>query len=110
MSELVIKTNNVPREIIDGTELPVSERLLFPYIDWQAIDAGETGASFFRYKGEVYDLAEIQYLDPTYNMGKKFPNWQGYQSDSFFSGILVRYFDNNGHWLEDAVIVGRYYC
>ena len=35
-----------------------------------------------------------------------FHAWDGYHSDSFFSGILVRYTDE---WCE-SVIAGDYFC
>lgn len=36
--------------------------------------------------------------------GDTWKNWDGYQSDTFFSGVLVKFVD------LDQVIVGRYYC
>jgi hypothetical protein len=94
---LEIKTNNIPRDILDGSELTLAEREEFAYLDWQAIDSGTDSASFFRYKGETYDLGEF-----SRDFGP-FPTWDGYLSDSFFSGILVKYVEN-----FERVIVGRY--
>jgi hypothetical protein len=56
MSNLTVKTNNVPRLLIDAYELSEKERAEFDYLDWQKIDAGEDSATFFRYKGQLFDL------------------------------------------------------
>lgn len=99
-------TNNVPREIIDGYRLSMSARAEFDYLDWQAIKEGRESASFFRYKGQLYDLGDfqrIEYDTTAQTDGNPLKGWHGYQSDSFFSGILVRYTDDN-----EMVIVGHY--
>jgi len=97
-----IITNNVPREVIREYELTEKERKEFDYL-------GEDGGYFFRYKGEVYDLGEFT---TTSGLDGTFDLWDGYHSDTFFSGILVRYprtdrgtFDSD----NDTIIVGRYY-
>lgn len=98
-SELKVITNNVPRDIVEGYELTPEERKEFDYVDFAAIEAGNDSASFFRYQGRVYDLGEFMTTS-----GVEFPGrWDGYQSDSYFSGILVRYVDE-----FERVIVGRY--
>jgi hypothetical protein len=38
MSNLTVKTNNVPRLLIDAYELSEKERAEFDYLDWEAID------------------------------------------------------------------------
>lgn len=98
---LQITTNNVPRDILDGFELTPKEREEFDYINWDAIERGEDSASFFRYKGEVYDLGEFTTWN---NPSSPMTGWDGMQSDTFFSGILVRYTDD-----FERVVVGRYY-
>ena len=108
MDKLTIITNNVPRDVIEAWELTPKERKEFDYLDWEAIEAGNESASFFRYRGEVYDLAEIEAIPSADRQPiRMFPTpWQGYQSDSFFSGILVRYIYDYG---DDRVVIGRYY-
>lgn len=96
---LTIKTNNVPRPIIRAWVLTNKEREEFDYLDWAAIDDGRDDADFFRYKGQLYDLGEFM---RTPNSGD-FDSWDGYRSDSFFSGLLVKFAND----FED-VIVGRY--
>jgi hypothetical protein len=90
-----ITTNNVPRDVIDAWELSTKERAEFEYLDWKAIEEGHDSASFFRYKGQVYDLGEFTWHPDSI--------WDGIQHDSHFSGIVVRYVDD-----YERVIVGRY--
>lgn len=97
-----IRTNNVPRDILNDHELSDKEREEFDYHDWDKIDAGEDSASFFRYKGQVYDLGSFSLTDPAGNLRRM--GWTGYSGDSYFSGTLVRYVDDN-----ERVVVGRYY-
>ena len=94
---LRIFTNNIPRPIVYGYELTDKEREDFDYYDNDEI----LDAMFFRYKSQVYDLGEFMRLDRY----SPFPKiWHGYMSDSYFSGVLVRYTDD-----QDNVIVG-WYC
>lgn len=94
-----IITNNVPRDIIEAHELTIKEVMEFDYLDWEAIERGEDSASFFRYKGELYDLGEIEVAPDVF----KAQGYDGYQSDSYFSGLVVRYVNDN-----EQVIIGRY--
>jgi hypothetical protein len=104
MEGLTIITNNVPRDVIDAWELTADERDEFDYLDWTAIENGEDSASFIRYKGELYDLGEFERWDnpasPTQGT-----TWDGMRSDTFFSGVLVRYADESC----ETVVIGRYY-
>jgi hypothetical protein len=54
-----ITTNNVPRDLIEAHELTEHERAEFDYLNWPAIDRGEDSATFVRYHGVLYDLAEF---------------------------------------------------
>ena len=83
-----VKTNNVPRHVIYGYELTDKEKAEFDYYAPDELD----GACFFRYKGRLYDLGALK-------------PWYGYLSDSFFSGIVVKYDSDN-----EQLIVGTYYC
>jgi hypothetical protein len=99
-----ITTNHVPRDVIDEYELSADERKEFDYLDWDAIDRGESGAQFFRYRGTLYDLGEFATtwpLSPT----SPFAGWDGYITDSFFSGVVVKFTPDYEHvivglWLE----------
>ena len=91
-----IKTNNVPRHILYGCELPVSQRKEF---DWLS-DEEFNEAKFVKYKGIYYALSEFMRCD---NAAPPLSNWQGYYSDSYFSGILIKFKGS------DSVIVGQYF-
>lgn len=106
--EMTITTNHVPRNVIDAYELTAAERAEFDYLPWQAIDAGEDSASFFRYRGELYDLGEFVATDRTRELRPRSPlcAWDGYRSDSFFSATVVRYVYDEFGYPTDTVVVG----
>lgn len=91
-----ICTNNKPRDILHACQLTEKELAEFDYIEGESQDF----ASFFRYKGNVYDLGEFMRCPS----GFQFEGWSGYHSDSFFSGILINYCNN-----FEQVIVGHYF-
>lgn len=93
-----IITNNVPRDIIYGYELSSKELAEFDY--YTADELGD--ASFFRYRGHVYDLGEFMYWDNPASPTRD--NWDGFQSDSYFSGVAVRYVNN----FEQVVVATVY--
>lgn len=97
---VTIRTNNVPRDTVEAHELTAKERAEFDYLDWPAIEAGDASATFMRFKGQVYDLGEFMRCPDT----AWFKGWDGYHSDSAFSGVLVRYVDN-----FERVIVAQYF-
>jgi hypothetical protein len=107
MADLTVITNHVPRFILDAYELSADERMEFDYLDWKAIERGEESASFFRYRGELYDLGEFTVFDYPYFFRSPDDwrsNWDGIQTDSFFSATVIRYVDD-----YESVIVGRVY-
>lgn len=89
-----IKTNNIPRDVVTGAQLNDREKAEFDYYTNDELD----NASFFRYKGNVYDVGEFLYapepLEP----------WQGHSPTSYFSGVVIRYTDD-----MESVIVGVYW-
>lgn len=104
---MTIITNNVPRDVLDAWELSAAERARFDYLDWDAIAEGTDSASFVRYRGWLYDMSEFTTtwgLSRDAGLPDVFAGWHGYLSDSFFSGVLVRYVDDG-----DRVIVGRFF-
>lgn len=94
MSEVTIITNNQPRELLCGFQLPKKYRKEFDYLT----DEEYGYHSFFVYKKQAYSLSEFMRTD-------SFKDWNGACSESFFSGVLAKIV-NGG----DSVIVGRYYC
>jgi hypothetical protein len=96
-----IITNNKPRGIVYGFELTPKERSEFDYLT----DAELETRSFVKYKGQFYDLGDVMgfqhgkdCLDPV------FACWQGYVSESYFSGVVFRYPPEN----DETIIVGRF--
>jgi hypothetical protein len=98
MSDLTILTNHRHRDVLLWHELTDDERAEFDhYLD---TDDKQADASFFRYRGNVYDLGEMQRVPPHSGLD----GWDGYENDSFFSGTVVRYVDDN-----ERVIAGRFF-
>jgi len=91
-----IITNNVPRNLIYGYELTEAEKADFDYID--DINTHD----FFRYRGCLYDPSEFMHWDNPASPTRK-SVWQGYQSDSYFSGVVIRYTDD-----FEQVVCGTY--
>lgn len=90
---LTIRTNNAPRNLLGWHDLTAKEQAEFDYID------DPESATFFRYRGWPYDLNEML---SAHDM--PFKGWDGYSSDSFFSGIVIRLVDDG-----ERVICGTYY-
>ncbi len=96
-NKLNIVTNNVPREIIYGFELPASKRKDFDYIE---SDEDFNNNQFVKYLGHYYDVGEFMRIEKNSDL----KDWDGYSSDSYFSGTLIKFCEDN-----DYVIMGRYY-
>lgn len=92
--------NKGRREVIYGFELSPAEQAEFDYLDWTSEDGSGPSGEFFRYKGQLYDLGEFSRIE---NQAGELNGWDGYKSDSFFSGLVVRYVEHG-----ERVIVGRY--
>lgn len=95
MDKITIKSNHHIYDLKPYTELPVKERKWFGYIEDAFVPR------FVCYKGNWYDVHDMmrssQDMFPEY--------WHGYLSDSFFSGILVRFEGED----PDQVVMGTYY-
>jgi hypothetical protein len=102
-NELTIKTNNIPRATLSGYELTPKEQAEFDYIE----DLDSACGRFARYKGWTYDLHEFMPTTDIPSGHKITPisEWQGYHSDSFFSGVLINYVGDDC----EEVIMGTYY-
>jgi hypothetical protein len=99
MTDMTIITNSVPRHTLDWHELTPLERADFDYID----PDDTLHARFVRYRGVTYDLHEFQSTDglPEFSPLRA---WQGHQSDSYFSGVVMRYVDD--YW--EQVVMGTF--
>lgn len=98
MSKLTIITNNHARDII--YELTEAEKAEFDWIDFEVEDENYT---FFRYRGQAYCLSEFMRIEK-YHPNPEFAEWHGYMSDTFFSGIVIKFTAD-----YDQIIVGHYY-
>jgi hypothetical protein len=104
-STVTVRTNNVPRPVLDASDLTPTERAEFDYLDWDALEAGNDSASFFRYRGTAYDLGEFTAdygLAKGIGLPEHLSKWDAYMSVHAFCAIVVRYVDD-----FDAVVVGR---
>lgn len=99
MSDLTIKTSHRLYPVISYVELTRKEQREFTYLT----EEEHFDSRFFRYKGWVYDVQEFSLCSPSL----KERGWQGQMSDSFFSGIVIKFRDDNG-W--DCVIPGTFFC
>ena len=94
---LRIVTNNQPRHGIDWDELTDAEKGDFDYrsdvYDYDLV----------RYRGHVYDLGEFMRCPSDGPMSF----WTGYASDSFFSGVLVKYADDD-HGCDEPIMATYY--
>lgn len=104
METLTVRTNHQPRDLFSACELSESEleKYCLGYIE------GDDMLSYrlFRYKGNVYDVNEfVAFLPPWGNPNSPLAkDWDGIQSDTHFSGILVKYTND-----YESVIVGTYF-
>jgi hypothetical protein len=91
-----IRTNNNRRELLDSSQLTEKERAEFTYLDWAKLDEGTDSATFFRFKGQVYDMGDFTRLTST-------PGWDAGMATSAFTGILIRLDPED----NDLIIVGQ---
>ena len=99
---LTIKTNNIPRETYQIFQLDEKEqqqvRKQFDYYNEEKLQE----QNFFKYKNHWYCLSDFLRLENS----DTFKGWEGYSSDSYFSGVLIKIQEGfMGDW---NVIVGRY--
>lgn len=96
-----IVCNNKPRQFIYGYELSEDERKDFDYLSLEELETRD----FVRYRGQLYDTEEFMRVSPSIANCQR-EGWQkfdGYHSDSFFSGILIKYIDS------DHCVMATYY-
>lgn len=100
-----VLTNHQPRTVLCWHDLTDEERERF---DYYPSDDPNVEATFVRYRGWTYDLDDTDGLAPS-ALAKQ--GWSTYASDSFFSGTVFRFFDEDGSLIDggDSVIVGRYF-
>lgn len=100
-----IRTNHHTRPVLSRFELTETESAEFDYLN---ADEG----SFFRFKGNVYDLGEFSRITapgsarnhPMECQNPDLQGWDGYIAESSFFGLLIKYADE-----FESVIVGQYF-
>jgi len=97
---LEIITNNIPRNLLYPHELSEKDWEDTCYDEEDRQRAEQEGDTFIKYKNYVYSLADFMRVDDN----SSFKGWHGYLSETFFSGILIKYYEDT-----DQVILGRYY-
>lgn len=90
---VTIKTNNKSRDLLYFHELPA--RWQKEYQDVEEKD----DLVFFIYRNWCYRLDDFMRVE----RNEELKDWHGYSSDTFFSGVLIKYLDQ-----ENRVVVGRY--
>lgn len=78
----------------------------------EAADAAGWNSEFVRYRGRLYPLSDFTTTTPgpwNFGLPDEFREWDGYLSDSFFSGIVIRYVRDGERYDTDRVILGTYY-
>jgi hypothetical protein len=79
MLGLEITTNRNWRQLSYRDEVPA--KVLADQFDYLP----DEGDGFLKYKNHWYHLTDFM----TTGVNSPFPDWQGYASDSFFSGVLI---------------------
>ena len=99
MSELKITTNYHWREPVTFFDMPKKEQEWFDYVTGE----DRYGPHFFCYRDAWYDLS--QFMRTNGDMFGNLAGWHRYQSDSFFSGVVVRCSKDG-----ETIQIGRYTC
>jgi len=95
-----IVTNNRERYFVCGHEVParvMAEQ--FGHLD----DVSKCVDGFFKYCNHWYHISDFIRIENHGDAG--FSTWDGYASDSFFSGIVIKFFDDC-----ESYKVGTYYA
>lgn len=101
-----IRCNMTPRLVLDWEQLTQKEQAEFDYFDPK-----DGPGNFVRYRGWVYDLNDFTavprdleaYAPNSIFYGMR--GWDGYVSDSYFSGVVMKYTPDLDH-----VVMGTYTC
>jgi hypothetical protein len=101
---ITVKTNNVPRSILNSWDLTLSERAEFDYLDWDALEAGNDSRSFVRYRGRLYDLSDCDGNPPPGTPGR----WARYISEDFCGGIVLRWVNPEDD--DEGIVVGSLFA
>lgn len=96
-----VVTNHHHRPVLYWSDLTPKEREWFDYITDRTPNPEDVTESFFRYRGEVYDLTEFEVApDSIRALG-----FDAHQTSSYFDAVAVRYFDEDGNYHGDESVV-----
>ena len=113
----MIRTNNHLRDIVYGFELDrymTSDKLEELQSDYDWLDSFDD-AEFFQYKGQWYAIEDFMSTTNPFHCtlptDHEIRQWDGYQTDSYFSATVIRYpredWDNKTLDTEH-IVVGLY--
>lgn len=103
MSELKIISNHHKIPILYWFELTDKEKIESDWIESNQDDPDDF--KFFRYKGNIYCLSDFMRIDNNDDL----KSWDGYFSDSFFSGVLVKWYIDEFNQLDSDYIIAGWY-
>lgn len=98
--ELTIKTNNHVREYLYSSEVPDS----VIKDDYSHLDENDNIDGWIHYRNNYYHISDFMIITGNHP-DSDFKKWDGYISDSAFSGIVLKHAGN----YEDGYIIGTYY-
>lgn len=93
-----IITNHNWRNFLYGYELTESEKSDFDWIDSEEIDSTD----FIKYKNRIYSISEFLYIPENSSIPG---DWDGYISDSYFSGVLIKLNPENSDQYKIATFI-----
>ena len=116
MSKIKIVTNHVPRDVLYGYQM--SHKVLKEEFDIGTEGMNDDEISdlcsmqFVKFRGVWYDLQDFITTSPgpwNHGLPEEFRQWDGYASDSFFSGTLLKYVKDDDIMDFDRVVMATYY-
>jgi hypothetical protein len=103
---LEIISNHHRRDLLYWDQLTESEQAEFDWMD----ENQQQEYEFFRYRGWTYSTADFVALNSMWSPGNPFGEpWQGYLNDTFFSGVVI-YYPEDDCFSEPSVVLGTFYA
>ena len=100
MEKMNFKTNWHRIPLTHGFQLPAGQRKEFDYLEEDEFAMRE----FFKYRGVWYDLGN--FLRIPEGVTNHFEGWEGYSSESFFSGIVIKFVPGTDF---EEIVAATYY-
>jgi hypothetical protein len=99
-----IRTNNVPRQLLYLCDFNATDQdKIRKQYDWMESEDLEYNFGFFKYRNCYYHLQD--FMRASSDATGDLCAWDGYSSDSFFSGVVIKLCDDN-----ESVVVGTYFA